>query len=966
MKKHLFSKTILFLIPSVFFAFLGLANSVQASTEMHGSALSSNIGYISFNCYDDVPSSCGASNYKVTTTADSTDPTNSNLSGYAWNDGIGWIYFGPASTSGCPSTGADPCHVYYTGAGNMHGFAKALSAGDGWDGWINFSGVTVGATDVNGTQTLSGYAWGSDVVGWTNMSGVSVGNPLPTVTLTADNTTFISSSSTTLHWSTTNATVCGDPSPANWTTSTATSGNQTVSFSTPTTYYLTCTNGLNDVTGSISIQVGGVNPNKLTITQASPSPVGEPNASGNAYQNANPSDVYSGTVSSTTSSCFTIGANYAPTDLTVSGKAIYVAVVPFDIPISLRDALQNGNTIPHFYLYDSAGNSISRASSTEDGANRFKIMSLGTYCAKMIIVAPIIKTSTTHCPVGGCKVSISAVKGINYGGTNPNYYEAGPVSTYFKVTPAPPPPITVSLTANPTSLTSPGPVTLSWSSLNATSCTPDSGTGFGDWSPSKWPWLGNSTSTNGSASGPPVSATTKFSITCTDGTNYKQADTMVQMILPPVTVSLVASPAALLAPGYVNLSWTSTNATSCTPGWPSGLTAITGSQMVTVTNTKTFSILCQNASSSAVANMLVNVVPVTVSLTADPVSLPNGPGIATLTWTSNNATSCGSPSPAGWTSKTSTAGNEQVSLDVPGTYTYTITCSNSGKSATGQVTIVVSSGNLASDLWVTLSASQSFFIKSQLPSNTTITWNSGNTTSCTDWGSNPLNKTKGSATVSIKGIIMYTIVCSDASGKTASDNVLVSVDGDLCTDPSCTAIPTGLTVNLTSDQSILSSPGSVKLSWVSQGATSCTPSWQDPPTDTSVVNGGDNVMVNNTEMFSILCQDSMGEAHSSTLVVVNKNPSSYVTLNAVPRVVAVGGKTKLSWSSSPDFNSCTKDWMNSSNTSTSGTSSSAPLSVKSMFSVTCTGAGGSMTTQIPVMVSNIINSSGILPVYKEQ
>lgn len=51
------------------------------------------IGWISFNCSD--LSVCGTSNYKVQI------DSNGNFSGYAWNDVIGWISFNCGNYSGC-------------------------------------------------------------------------------------------------------------------------------------------------------------------------------------------------------------------------------------------------------------------------------------------------------------------------------------------------------------------------------------------------------------------------------------------------------------------------------------------------------------------------------------------------------------------------------------------------------------------------------------------------------------------------------------------------------------------------------------------------------------------------------------------------------------------------------------------------------------------------------------------------
>ncbi|MDO8522100.1 MAG: hypothetical protein Q7S08_02315 [bacterium] len=119
------------------------------TSNLSGYAWSDNIGWVSLS----------GSNYGLTM------DTNGKLSGYAWSDNIGWITANESELSGCP---ANPCRAKFNGNA-LTGWLRALSYGGGWDGWISLSGSGYGVTqDVNGT--LSGYAWGSDVVGWLDFS----------------------------------------------------------------------------------------------------------------------------------------------------------------------------------------------------------------------------------------------------------------------------------------------------------------------------------------------------------------------------------------------------------------------------------------------------------------------------------------------------------------------------------------------------------------------------------------------------------------------------------------------------------------------------------------------------------------------------------------------------------------------------------------------------------------------------
>lgn len=115
-------------------------------------------------------------------------------------------------------------------------------------------------------------------------------------------------------------------------------------------------------------------------------------------------------------------------------------------------------------------------------------------------------------------------------------------------------------------------------------------------------------------------------------------------VLP--TVSLEAQPLILAAGGTTTLTWSSTNANSCTAsgGW-SGPRATSGSEAITAINTDTrFAIECRNVAETAAAQVTVTVLrssdaPPTVNLKATPSLVRNG-GVITLTWTSTNADSC--------------------------------------------------------------------------------------------------------------------------------------------------------------------------------------------------------------------------------------------------------------------------------------------------------------------------------------
>jgi len=152
----------------------------SAITELEGYVWSSTIGWISLNCLDE--GVCGTSNYAVEVINNSGDESHPTLEGYGWSSNVGWVQFG--NLTGCP---AGDCDARVTGdpqtGQELAGWARALSYGDGWDGWISFNcdnDSTCGTSDYSvnvNVGSLSSYAWGSDVVGWIDASDVTFSGP---------------------------------------------------------------------------------------------------------------------------------------------------------------------------------------------------------------------------------------------------------------------------------------------------------------------------------------------------------------------------------------------------------------------------------------------------------------------------------------------------------------------------------------------------------------------------------------------------------------------------------------------------------------------------------------------------------------------------------------------------------------------------------------------------------------------
>ncbi|MBU1754881.1 hypothetical protein KKH81_01180, partial [Patescibacteria group bacterium] len=140
---------------------------------------------------------------------------------------------------------------------------------------------------------------------------------------------------------------------------------------------------------------------------------------------------------------------------------------------------------------------------------------------------------------------------------------------------------TVVMVALPATIQAGGSSALTWGSSNASSCT---GNGFN-----------TAGATSGTISVSPTQ-TTGYSVSCTDGVNTANASATVavtESILAP-TATLTANPATITAGGSSTLTWTSTNANSCSINQGVGTVTPTAGGSVTVTpaGSTTYTITC--------------------------------------------------------------------------------------------------------------------------------------------------------------------------------------------------------------------------------------------------------------------------------------------------------------------------------------------------------------------------------------
>jgi hypothetical protein len=157
----------------------------------------------------------------------------------------------------------------------------------------------------------------------------------------------------------------------------------------------------------------------------------------------------------------------------------------------------------------------------------------------------------------------------------------------------------VTISVAPTTVTLGQSATLTWSSTNATACT------------SSGAWTGSQETSGTQSTTPTASGNSTYTLTCTGagGSATASAALTVNAAAPAPTVSLSINPTTIAVGQSATLSWSSTNATSCTAsGAWTGTQATSGTLVVTPTaaGASTYMLACSgtgNATATAMANL---------------------------------------------------------------------------------------------------------------------------------------------------------------------------------------------------------------------------------------------------------------------------------------------------------------------------------------------------------------------------
>ena len=221
-------------------------------------------------------------------------------------------------------------------------------------------------------------------------------------------------------------------------------------------------------------------------------------------------------------------------------------------------------------------------------------------------------------------------------------------------------------------------VNLSWTSSDSDYCS----------------YGGSRRGVNGTVSnlGPFSAGNHSFTVSCT-GTGGTGSDTVTltaEEPAPPPTVAVSLDPDTITAgTGTSTLKWESEHATSCSRN--NSTVATSGSARVGPypRGSQTFTINCAGPGGSANGNATLTVEPPpdppTVQVTLSPTRVPVKTGTSTLTWSSENASSC---SRDGTT--LATVGKESVGpFTTAGTHRFTVSCAGPGGTASETARLTV-------------------------------------------------------------------------------------------------------------------------------------------------------------------------------------------------------------------------------------------------------------------------------------
>ena len=425
-----------------------------------------------------------------------------------------------------------------------------------------------------------------------------------------------------------------------------------------------------------------------------------------------------------------------------------------------------------------------------------------------------------------------------------------------------------------------------------------------------------------------VAGTYEVQLIVNDGTIDSAPDSVSINIVPPPTVEISADPSTILSSESSTLTWTSTNADTCVIEPGIGSVDVNGTTQVSPTATTTYTITATGPGGTATASATVEVstsIPPTVSISADPLTIhyygnPELDEYSILTWTSTNADSCVIEPDVGTFEP---SGSWDVSPSR--TTTYTITATGPGGSATDSVTVTVIVPPPTIAIWAS---------PASIPpgDSTTLYWYCDFADTCTIEPGIGGVEPNGSIELSPTETTTYTITAIGPGG-TTTDSYTVTV-----------AHPAP-TVEISANPEILVPGQSSTLTWSSTNADSVV---IDQGIGSVSLNGTTTVSPTETTIYTITATGPGGTATAS--VTVSFFPPT-ADIQANPETILQGESSTLTWSSTNADSVTIEPGIGA--VDLNGSVLVSP-SESTIYTITATGPGGTVTDSVTVTVTPLI------------
>ncbi len=395
----------------------------------------------------------------------------------------------------------------------------------------------------------------------------------------------------------------------------------------------------------------------------------------------------------------------------------------------------------------------------------------------------------------------------------------------------------------------------------------------------------------------------------------------------------------------------------------------------------------------------------TATISANPSNV-NYNGSSTVTWGSNNATSCTATGGSnGWSGSRSTSGSFPTG-QLQNTTTYSIQCFNSAGASTVQsTTVTVGNNNTCTD---PLATNYGGSLPCQYPNNqpnvtisaddtnidegdsTTVRWTSTNATSCTGtngrngWaGSREVGNNRSFYTSSLSSDVTYTITCFNNAGLSDTDSVTVRVDEDDDNNndeaPDVTTRPaTGVTSNRATLNGRVDGNGSSVDAWFEYGTS--RNNLNDETRDEGYGSGSTSyddqitgLRANTTYYFRAVAENDEDRVEGQILSFYTGDDYIFPEIpNTRPTVVLTADRTSLSYNQattvrwySTNATSCyasggSLGWAGNKNVGT-GSFYTGNMTSSRTFSITCSGPGGTTSDSVTIIVGQVQGTTTYRP-----